>query len=215
MSVQLSTDSPGNPLQEFKGTLKGIRQEEYTSQGENAKTRLRVHFDFIDVEVIKSLEPYPFPITTISVGYADPKASNSETNRWAHLSKTLRKGTQGACQPSEVLDFIVGKSQVWALATLPLRLPDDDGNWADRDTECWTLKSIDGVDQDSDEDIMGYLADLADGKDDAGFNEALFKDTKVKTHPKIIESATDRSLLPALEAAKLVTRDDDGVWHKV
>ncbi|KKM85921.1 hypothetical protein LCGC14_1284300 [marine sediment metagenome] len=207
-------DNPGNPLKEFSGVLKAWHGEEFTPQGENAKTRVRVEFDFTDLEVIRTDEPYPYPITTLRVGYADPHASSSQTNRWAHLSKSVRTVTQGHCETGDVLDFLVGKRQAWVMVTKPVRSPDDDGNWADRDTEVWTLKSIEGVEQDSGGDIMGHLADLLDGKNEAGFYEAVFKDAKVRANTEIIEQATNRTLLEGLEKTGMATRDDEGVWHK-
>jgi len=214
-------DNPGNPLREFKGNLKEYRTEAYTpnpsDNNPNPKARVRVEFDFTEVEPIRTEEPYPYPVTTISVGYADPKASNSETNRWAHLSKSVRRVTEGHCPPGEVLDFITGKTQVWEMSILPVRMPDDDGNWADQQVEVWTLKSIEGYElagNDGEMDIMSYLGNLIDGKNEATFNAAVFADPKIKSHPKIIEQATDRSLIPAIEAGGGITRDDDGVYHK-
>lgn len=221
MPVEISMDNPSNPLREFSGVLKEYRQQEYTPpvtpDNSNPKTRVRVEFDFTDVEPIKTEEPYPYPTAIISVGYADPKASSSETNRWAHLSKSVRKVTKGHCKPNEVLNFIVGREQTWEMVVLPVRLPDDDGNWADQQVEVWTLKSIEGLElagSDEGVDIMSYLADMLDGKDEATFNAAVFADATLKANPKIIEQATDRSLIPAIEAVSKFTRDDGGVYHK-
>lgn len=217
--INISMDNPGNPLREFIGTLKEYKTPTFTppvtTEDPHPKTRVRVEFDFVDVEVIRTEEPYPYPVTTISVGYADPHASGSTTNRWAHLSKSVRKITLGACPPAEVLDFLVGKRQTWEQVELTIRTPDDDGNWADRPTLCWTLKSLEGVEQDSGGDIMDHLVGLMDGKNETDIYAAIFADAKIKLHPEIIQQATDRELMGGLVASNRLTRDDEGIYHKV
>ena len=60
----LETRPFGTPLRRFKANLKEYRSEKVTPDGGGREYR-RIFFDFIDLEVIESVEPYPFPIATL------------------------------------------------------------------------------------------------------------------------------------------------------
>lgn len=195
----------GTPLLRFKGTLKDYEVEDRTADNRTYKA---VNFNFIDLEVIESTEPYPYPIAVISIGY-----NPNDGTKWAIFAKSIAKVFGHV--PS--IDDLVNKHQEWEYGDAKLRLPDEQGVWDTRDGKSWQLVSIDGVEGGaarSPEDITPHVLDLLDGKTEQDFYQALYQDELVRKHPDIITSATERTLLSTLETAGKATRDDQGVWHR-
>ncbi len=201
----LETRAFGTPLLKFKGILKDYEVEDRTADNRTYKV---IKFNFIDVEVIESLEPYPFPVASIEIGY-----NPNEGTKWAVFAKSIAKVFGHV--PS--IDDLVSKSQEWEYGDTKLRLPDEQGIWDTRDGKAWLLASIDGVGGASvgTEDITSHILDLLDGKTEQDFYQVLYQDELARKHPDIITAATDRKLLPTLEKAGKAERDDQGVWHKV
>lgn len=201
----LETRAFGTPLLRFKGMLKEYEVEDRTADNRIYKV---IKFNFIDLEVLESTEPYPFPIASIEIGY-----NPNEGTKWAVFAKSIAKVFGHV--PS--IDDLTGKLQEWEYGDAKLRLPDEQGIWDTRDGKAWLLASIDGVGSASSEpeDITPHILGLLDGKNEADFYQVLYQDELARKHPDIITSATDRKLLPALEAANKATRDDQGIWHKV
>jgi hypothetical protein len=203
----LETKAFGTPLLRFKAVLKEYTAERRKDEG-SGREYMIINFDFIDLEVIESTEPYAFPVASIGIGY-----STSEATRWDVLAKSI-KGLFGR---TPALDEIVGKTQEWKYDDCKLRTKDDaDGQWKDLPAQAWKVISLDGIASaaETTADINDHILDLLDGKNEAEFNQAVFTDSKVRGHADIIESHTNRELLPNLEKAGRVHRDADGVWHK-
>ena len=101
-----STEAPTDaqtPLVRFRGVLKEVVSETLDANEFRTKPSLRASFNFIDLEVLESNEPYPFPIATIKIGYTE----RADT-RWAVLTKSLRDLIP---EPGDRLAMITGKSQ--------------------------------------------------------------------------------------------------------
>lgn len=126
-------------------------------------------------------------------------------------------------------DLLVGKVQEWAQTEYSLRsqLTDEEGNplmdgnnkqlWGNVPTLCWTIISVEGLGSvaEKDEDFNAFLVDLADGKTEPKFYEAALTDSKVTARPNIVEAITSRKLLSTLTEMGLLTRDAEGILHKV
>jgi len=166
---------------------------------------------FTDLEVIESVSPYPFPTAEIQISHSD----RSET-RWAAMGDSIRR----LLGPDEGADAMVleGKMQEWAMLPSPTRRPEDPQNpggyWETLDTDCWQVVAVEGA-AEAAENLTEHLLDLADGKTDTQFNQAALADTKVTASPTTVTAITERTLLPALIAAKQLSRDAEGVLHKV
>ena len=200
----LETRAFGTPLLKFKALLKDYEVEERTADNRAYKV---IKFNFIDLEVIESTEPYPFPIASIEIGY-----NPNEGTKWAVFAKSISKVFGHV--PS--IDDLVGKIQVWHYGPAKLRLPDEQGIWDTRDGQAWLLESIDGIEGGSTEvDITAHILGLLDGKTEADFYQVLYVDPITRQHPDIITAATDRKLLDTLQSAGKAERDDQGIWHKV
>jgi hypothetical protein len=89
--------------------------------------------------------------------------------------------------------------------------------WGDVDQPCWKVVSVDGLGsvEEKDADFNAFLVDLADGKTEPKFYEVALTDSKVTARPNIVEAITDRRLLDNLTEMGLLTRDAEGILHKV
>lgn len=202
----LETKAFGTPLLQFKGMLKEyIAKDRQDGSGRAFKV---IDFNFTDIDVIASVDPYPFPICTIEVGY-----STTENTRWDALASSIKK--QFGRTP--VLDEIVGKQQEWHFAPAMLTKKDDTtGLWSKEPTNAWQIVSIDGMGSpvQANANIDAHVLELLDGKNEQDFQQVFFVDPEIRKHPELIQQATSRELLPNLEAAGRAHRDDGGVWHK-
>ncbi len=203
----LETRAFGTPLLHFKAMLKEYTSDKIKDEG-SGREYMVVKFNFTDLEVIASTDPYPFPVAVIEVGY-----SSTEKTKWDALAKSI-KGLFGR---TPALDEIVGKMQEWRFADCKLRTKDEeDGQWKDLPGQAWQVISLDGIAGAAETamDINDHILDLLDGKTETDFNQLIFTDPKVRGHADIIEAHTNRELLPSLAKAERAYRDDDGVWHK-
>ncbi len=202
----LETKAFGTPLQQFKGKLKEyIPKDIEDGRGGTFKT---IAFNFTDIEVIRSSDPYAFPICTIEVGY-----STSENTKWDALAKSIKK----LFGRTPVLDEIVGKEQEWNLGDCQLSKKNDETQkWSKETGTAWQVVSVDGLGNPAQAtaDIDDHVLDLLDGKTEKDFQQVFFVDPEIRKHPELIEQATNRQLLPNLESAGRAYRDDGGVWHK-
>jgi hypothetical protein len=212
-----------SPLLRFKGILANYTPEERTSNQDQSKYMI-INFNFTDVEVLDSTEPYPFPIAIIKVGYKPPKDSRGGT-KWDAFASSLRK----LSPENPDLDVLVGNRQEWAVSPFKIRSPltDEEGNpqldgngrpvWGDVDQPCWKVVSVDGLGsvEEKDADFNAFLVDLADGKTEPKFYEVALTDSKVTARPNIVEAITNRKLLDTLTEMNLLTRDAEGILHKV
>lgn len=208
MPFDFPTETSGlSPLRRFNGMLQAIEKE--TRQGQRGPYDVAI-FDFTDVVVIESTEPYPFPIAQIQISHS----TRTET-RWAALGNSIRRlfgdveGATTAC--------LVGKNQDWAMLPAPTRRPVDPdnpgGDWETQDTDCWQVVSVEGAAQAA-EDLTEHILNLADGKLEPAFYSVALTDPKVMASSDTINALTERKLLPALLEAGKLTRDAEGVLHK-
>ena len=210
-----------SPLLRFKGTLAEYRGEE-VARTDGKGSFMVVVFNFGNVEVIESKEPYPFPIAVIRMFYAPPETSYGKS-RWDALAGSIRK-----LVPDGDLDALVGKHQEWAVLPCMLnqRLMDAEGNvilkpdgkatYGDVQGESWQVVSVDGIGsvEQVDADFNDYLVALADGQTEAQFNERALTDQQVITKPTVVTALTDRVLIETLLTAGRLTRDAEGILHK-
>ncbi len=200
-----------SPLREFEGVLVEIGHDDREYEGR--KTR-DIEFDFTDLNVIDAIEVYAFQTTKISVRYADPSRSRGAT-AWAALSSSVR-GLLGVGTP---ISGLVGKKQTWKFMPCVLRQRSDEGVWSDQPGEAWRVIKVEGVGTgtrtEAEGDTQTMLVELADGKTDKQFNEAALAHTRVRADSAITSAVVEREVLPDLEKQGLISKDDEGVWHKV
>ena len=219
-----SIDKPAglSPLVRFRGVLDifEARDREFTNEDGSVRQSRVIDFKFRELEVLESTEVYAFPIATVSVGYAPP-ATSGGGSRWEVLAGSIRN--KGLALPD-----LVGKGQEWYYTDAKVRQPvvDPDGNpvmeirkgrsvqkWADQTAQAWQVVSIDGLSPQ--EDLTDYIVSVMDGKTESQLNQALMTDSKIIARPDIVTSLTDRKLLDTLLMAGKVSRDSEGVIHRV
>jgi len=239
-------DSDIGPLRRFTGVLDSM-PEEATSygEGEAARPGTRVSLNNKDIEVIEAIEPYQFPIYTISLSL-----SNRKKSMWGVLSE----GPQGQKQvgfnnvadqqytaeqldstnpayvkPKDRLDIkqCIGKRIGYVMCdgeegrpAMPL-LFDGRAN-EDRPRACWTVYSIEGVGVAGGQGMspMDKAMNLLDGKTLADFNAAALADAQVRGDAALLQAISKPVSAPDSFANTMVTagkfaKDDQEVYHKV
>lgn len=204
----LQTRPFGTPLRRFTGKLKDYVTEKRTgTEGGGGKEYMVIVFNFTDVEVIDSVEPYPFPIATINISY-----STTTNTRWDAFASSIKK----VLGLTPTLDDIVDKVQEWAYMSCKLRMLVD-GEWKEVDQEAWQLVSVEGAEGEGStngDKITEHILDLIDGKTEQDFYQVFYQDEEVRKHPDLITAATERQLLKSLEDAGRISRDTEGIWHR-
>ena len=79
--------------------------------------------------------------------------------------------------------------------------------------DAWQVVSVDGVAQP--EDLTDYAASLAEGKTEQAWHQALMTDQKIISRPDVVTAITERKLLETLMMAGKISRDSEGLLHKV
>ena len=226
--VKISVDQQEDqsPLIRFRGVLKEVKESTYTPQG-GGNDRLSLEFNFVDVTVIESREPYPFPIASVRIGYSD-----RGNTKWAAFTKSFkdivpRTEFENLENPMKVLE---GKGQEWYYAPAQLRLPlkNEDGSdkmkadgkpeWGVTEGQAWQLVSVDGYQSAGGPGLMDKILDFADGKGDQAIYTWIFTTQELKAYPDYnatVEGVVSKTLLPTLVAGGKLKANDNGTYSKV
>lgn len=202
----LATKAFGTPLLRFKAVLNEYKSEKRKDDNSNREWMI-VKFEFTDLVVIESTEPYPFPVAIVDVGY-----SSTEKTKWDALAQSIKR----LFGRTPALDEIVGKMQEWHFTDCKLRtLDDSDKQWKDLPGQAWQVVSIEGLGPIPDAaDLTELVLDMLDGKTERDFYQEFYQNSEVRKDQNLVESATNRQLLTTLETAGRAHRDGEGVWHR-
>ena len=215
-----------HPLIRFKGNLKNYVTETKESQDPGGKARLSVTFNFTDVVVIESREPYVFPIATITISY-----SEGRDTRWAAWTNSFKAVVPADSWASSdpIQEALVGRNQEWYFKSASLRAPVRDENneivmengkqkWAKQPADAWQIEGVEGLTQATGPGLMDALVDFAHGKTDKEiFQEALTNQSwkNLAGYNDMVEGVTGRTLLPVLVSSGKLTANPDGTYSKV
>lgn len=197
------------PLEHFRGVLKDYVAEDRQPEGGNPYKVIT--FNFIELEVLRSSEPFPFPAAPIPISW-----STSSNTKWAALAASARK-----VLPAEDIELLVGTKQEWELRPCKLRAKSSEtGKWEIVDGVAWQINSVEGYGsaENAGVDLTERLCDLADGKTEVEFNTAVFADSDLRAMPgftKAVESITSRQFFPMMQTAGKLRMDSEEKWHKV
>lgn len=205
ISIRGLKDS-GTPLREFKGKLESYSVDppdtRYLKEGEQGKNRVTLNFS--EIKVIKSTEPYLFPVAQIGITYSDK--SNS---MWGIFSKSL-----GKCVPeSEDLKHQVGRT-FHMLMTPNHKFGRDRVSGADIIRDAWEVQGVEGA-ATAQVNPLKKALDLLDGKTEPDFHQAVFQDGDVKKDTSLFSSILNKQFIPSMIDAGQVTKDADGIYHVV
>lgn len=218
-----------SPLIRFRGVLKEWTPVTYTpEEGSGRKPSQSIKFGFIDVVVVESTEPYPFPTAELTLPY-----STSSETRWAAWAASFKNliPVEAYRDLNQPFDVLVGKTQEWFFKPARLRQPivDEHGEpvmdasgkqkWGTQDGDAWQIVSVDGFGNTAGGvSLMDLVVDYADGKKAEDVRQWLFTDMAIKSmpgHSAAVEAEANRTLMPTLVTGGKLTLDADGVYHKV
>ena len=222
------------PLRWFRGKLDSITGA-MVQRGNMPQARLEVSYNFSDVEVFESTEPYPFPVAQVSLMHST-RAKSGMGALGASMDKILNVGLDENTpqQQAKNQDFLIGKVQEWRITGGHL-MPDRDGagNWTEVPREAWEVVYVEGIggtphsgvaqpataqptpQPTTGETPIQRAINLLDGKTQQQWNNMVFQDLAVKGDTGLINNIITGQFLPPLEEAGIVTKDADGVYHKV
>jgi hypothetical protein len=210
LNRQITTDATEGrtpPVLHFKGTLADITDEVRPQRRDENKTSNWLVFDFNNLNVIESSEPFNFPTYRIEI-----LELNIPNSQWEAMKKSIRD-----CGYSGPIDGLIGRNNIemqWGTATLSL--PKDGGGFENRDGSCWLFRSIEGVENTSGE-LLQWVIDHVDGKTEEQFKIEFTADATLRTktnYAQTLSQVMNSSLLGGLVAAGSLTVGTDGIYHK-
>lgn len=231
-------DADVGPLRRFTGVLDSMPTEERTyGEGESARATTRISLNYKEIEVLEALEPYHFPIFTISIGQ-----SNRKKSRWGvfgtslneildqqYTAEQLDPASPNYIKPSDRMDIndCLGKRMGLVLADgaegrpAPPLLYDGRAE-EDRLTPAWTTYMIEGlgVTGGQGKTPLDAAMEKLDGKTLADFNQAALADPLIRGDATLLQSislpvSAPNSFANTMIASGQFTKDDQEIYHKV
>ena len=199
----------GTPLREFTGVLDTYNTELDTKWADPAKGKegtTRVILSFKDLKVLKSTEPYNFPVAQITINYSERKSST-----WGVFSESLAKCI------ADTEDLKDQKGREFHLELTPgHKFGKDRQTGADIVRDCWEVKAVKGAGVAAGQKSATATAlELLDNKTEAEFNQVVFQNAVVKQDSGLFGAILNRTFLPTMLESGKVTRDGDNRYHVV
>ena len=109
--------------------------------------RLEVAYNFADVEVFVSTEPYPFPVAQIAVMH-NSRVQSQMGYLGASMDKILNAGLNENAPQSQAKnqDALINVVQEWMITPghmMPAK--GDDGKWTEMPQDCWEVVWVEGM----------------------------------------------------------------------
>lgn len=212
-----------SPLRHFRAKLDSITGS-MVQRGNMPQPKLEVLYNFSELEVIETTEPYPSPITQMNIMHSNRVKSNMGV-LGASIDKIINAGLDENAAQDKVKnqDFLKGKIQEWKMT--PGHMMWDADRGAETPRECWEVVMVEGVGGTSSSGTIAPTVEqgvtplqqainLLDGKTLQQWNNIVFQDPLVKGDADLVNSIIQGSLITGLEAAGTLTKDDNGVYHK-
>jgi hypothetical protein len=198
-------------------------------RGAMTQARLEVSYNFSEIEVFESTEPYTSPIAQISLLHSN-RIKSAMGILGASIDKIINAGLGENVAQEQVKnqDFLIGKVQEWRVTPGHMMWNADAGQETPR--ECWEVVYVEGVggaphggvaapvttkaQPDAITPVQQAL-NLLDGKTQQQWNNSVFQDPMVKGSPDLINQIISGSFLSAMESSGQITKDENGIYHKV
>ena len=230
-------DTDIGPLRRFTGILDSYSREEQTfGEGEMAKKSQRLTFNFSDLEVLETMEPYHFPVFQIQM-----TESNRKKSRYGVFGESLNAIMDSQYSPAQLdpsnPEFIKPSDRMDLGDCISKRMgivmgDGEDGRpeppmlydgreKMDKSTPAWMVYEVEGVGVASGGVSAKDLAmALLNGKTLAEFNKEALANPIVRNDTALLQSISmpvtaAGSFANALVKAGAFTKDDKGVYHKV
>lgn len=208
-------------LREFKGKLDSITPGEFGKKDLN----------FLDVEAIKSTEPYEFPTATISIKYSNRKESG-----WGIFGESLLPflaetgyGEDGE-QPEDIKDtfgkeyhMLMEEGHVYSGKDAQTGKPFTGDVWRVVELEDHEKHEVveEGTEEASEETAAklspaeAEARRLLDGKSLAEFNKAAYGSAIIRKDTAFQRTITDKSWVKAMVKDGVFTKDKSDIYHLV
>jgi len=245
-SVRGLVDSDIGPLRRFTGVLDSIPGEEqvWDEGTPNERKSVRRSLNFKDLEVVEAVEPYQFPIYTITL-----TESNRKKSRWGVLGTSLTDilDTQYSeaqldpsspeyIKPSDRMDLkdCIGKRLGLVMADgedgRPPKHDLFDGRARDEEhprgqdvpTPTWEVYMVEGIGVAGGGGMspMDKAMELLDGRTLSEFNSAALANELIRSDVSLLTSigmpaSAPNSFTNTMLAAKKFIKGEDEVFHKV
>ena len=228
----------GSPLRHFRGKLDSIAGA-MVQRGNMPQARLELTYNFSDVEVFVSTEPYPFPIAQISMLHSNRVKSGMGV-LGASIDKIINAGLDENAPQEQAKnqDFLTGKVQEWKFTAghmMPDR--DDQGNWTEKPREAWEVVYVEGVGGTAHSGAgaaapvagdapapvpaatevtpIQQALNLLDGKTQQEWNNIVFQDPIVKADAALTNSIIGGTFLSPMVESGMLTVDENQIYHVV
>lgn len=220
-----------SPLRHFRGKLDSITGS-MAQRSNMPQAKLEVSYNFSELEVFESTEPYPFPIAQISMMHSKRDRSNSGV-LGASVGKIINAGVDENIPQGDPRvknqDFLIGKVQEWKVT--PGHLMWDGSQETPR--EAWEAVYVEGVGGTPHSGVAATVEtpvtptttvptgitpiqqalNRLDGKTQQEWNNIIFQDPLVKGDSALVSSIVSGTFIPPLEVTGMVTKDENGVYH--
>jgi len=221
-----------SPLRHFRAKLDSITGS-MVQRGNMPQAKLEVLYNHSQLEVYESIEPYPSPVAQINIMHSTRTKSNMGV-LGASMDKLINAGLNENLPQDQAKnqDFLVGKVQEWKMT--PGHMMWDNDKQAETPRDAWEVVYVEGVGgtphsgvsaptpapTEQPAPVTGVSAvqqaiNLLDGKTQQEWNNLVFQDPLVKADTELTSNIINGTFLAPLEAAGTVTKDANGIYHKV
>jgi len=199
---------PRTPLRKFWGDLQDYTVKEVKYQ--SGDSGYAIQYDFENVEVLESTEPYDFPIAQVDISYSPNDAGE--------VSKNSRSGIfldslNAFYRENQDLPDAVGKRLLLHYTGGKQIYNRDQGGLVD--TEAWQVVEAQGfsdvVEPKSKVDPLAHTLSILDGKTIQQFQQEAVKDPIVKGS-EYSSQILNGQFIPTQEAAGKIGKNDDGTY---
>lgn len=223
-----------SPLRYFRGKMDSITGS-MVQRGNMQQPKLEVLYNFSEVAVFESTEPYPFPVAQINIMHSNRVKSNMGV-LGASIDKIINAGLDENLPQAQAKnqDFLIGKIQEWKMTPGHMMWDGDKGQETAR--ECFEVVYVEGVGGTPYSGVATpatatqatsapaqpvatgvtpsqQAMTLLDGKNQAEWNNIVFQDPLVRGDSELIGLIIDGKFIQSLEETGMVTKDENGVFH--
>lgn len=219
-------------LRDFKGKLQSITGN-MRPPGQNApvgaKAKLEVIYTFENLEVIKSTEPYPFPVAQITFGFSNRDKSGMGIFGMS-VDKIINAGVSAELPQTAVKNhnYLINKTLHMVMTPGHMLFNSKATDAAhpkgqDQATEAWELMGVEGEGQATasalpaagQKSTTQLALEILDNKTEQAFYQAAFATGQLKSDGALVSKIIAKEFLPPLVEAGVVTVDSAGVYHLV
>ena len=244
LSVRSLVESDLGPLRRFTGILDSMpKEKKFYGEGENKRESYQVSLNFKELDVLESIEPYHFPIYSVTVTESNRKKSKFGVFG-VSLASILDQQYSDAqkdpsspeyVRPSDRMDLkdCISKRIGMVLADGEEGRPPmhelfdgrskDEAHPKGQDvpTAAWEVYMVEGIGIAGEEGIspLEKAMELLDGKTLAEFNSAALASDSVRSDVELLNSigmavSAPKSFTNTMIASKQFYKSQDGIFHK-